>query len=129
MKINHIALWVSNLELMKQFYAKYFRGEPNTLYSNEKKQFRSHFLTFEDGCRLELMQRPDIGFIKDKGLSQQHGLTHIAFSVGSKEKVDEVTETLRVEGFKIIGEPRTTGDGYYESVVLDPESNQLEITI
>ncbi len=129
MKIEHLAIWVSDLEKMKKFYEKYFNTTPNELYHNPTKNFRSYFLSFESGCRLELMQKPEIpDNLNDFG-KQYKGIIHFAISVGSQEKVDQLTEQLRIDNCHIVGEPRTTGDGYYESVVLDPEGNRIEITI
>jgi len=128
MKIEHIALWVSDLEAMKDFYIKYFNAQANDLYTNPKKQFQSYFLSFESGARLELMRRADVQSSNNYE-SPIYGYTHLAFSAGSKSKVDQLTETLRNDGYQVIGQPRTTGDGYYESVILDPENDQLEITI
>lgn len=128
MKIDHIALWVHDLESMKAFYERYFGGKANEKYHNPTKQFYSYFISFEDGCRLELMQRPGI---VDRPKSYEHqemGLIHLAFSVGDKAAVDQLTNQLQRDGFSVVGQPRTTGDGYYESVVLDPEGNLLEIT-
>ena len=127
MKIEHIAIWTSDLEKMKDFYLHFFKLESNEKYYNPKKEFSSYFLSFEEGARIELMHRPDISEFMDN-MDAQLGLTHFAISVGSKEKVDALTETIRKNGFKVIGEPRTTGDGYYESVIADPEGNLIEIT-
>ena len=127
MKIEHIAIWTSDLEKMKDFYLHFFELESNEKYYNPKKEFSSYFLSFEKGARIELMHRPDISEFMDN-MDAQLGLTHFAISVGSKEKVDAFTETIRKNGFKVIGEPRTTGDGYYESVIADPEGNLIEIT-
>lgn len=129
MHIEHLAIWVDNLELMRSFYEKYFSAVSCKKYTNTKKQFNPYFLSFEDGgARIELMHRPDI----EKNNFLRHtikGYTHIAIAAGSKEKVNQITEQLRLDGYKIIGEPRTTGDGYYESVILDPEGNSIEITV
>lgn len=127
MKIEHIAIWTSDLEKMKDFYLHFFELESNEKYYNPKKQFSSYFLSFKKGARIELMHRPDISEFMDKK-DTNLGLAHFAISVGSKEKVDTITETIRKNGFKVIGEPRTTGDGYYESVIADPEGNLIEIT-
>ncbi|MGN7514097.1 MAG: VOC family protein [Allomuricauda sp.] len=127
MKIEHIALWTSDLEKMKEFYLNFFELESNEKYYNPKKEFSSYFLSFKKGARIELMHRPDISDFMDN-LDAKLGLTHFAISVGSKNKVDAITETIRKNGFKVIGEPRTTGDGYYESVIADPEGNWIEIT-
>ncbi|MFH7832924.1 VOC family protein [Bacillus luti] len=126
MKIEHVAIWVNDLERMRDFYKQYFDGEENSLYHNPKKQFKSYFITFEGGARLELMKQ--VG-IDDALQTQTIGYAHIAFSVGSKEKVNQLTDMLREAGYPVLNGPRTTGDGYYESVVSDPEGNQIEITI
>ena len=126
MRINHIAIWVRDLEKMRTFYEKYFQAKAGEKYHNPKKNFHSYFLTFDNDCRLELMFRPDI---EDHPKKEITGITHLAMSVGSKEKVNELTELFRKDGYAIVGEPRTTGDGYYESVILDPENNRIEITV
>lgn len=128
MKIEHIAIWVNDLEKMKQFYQNYLDGKPNSRYHNPIKNFTSYFLEFESGCRLELMHKTEISENVNNYDNQKIGITHLAFSTGSKENVDSLTERLRNDDYKIVGEPRTTGDGYYESVVLDPENNIVEIT-
>jgi lactoylglutathione lyase len=128
MKIEHLAIWVSDLEASRQFYETYFKATAGEKYHNPKKSFTSYFLSFGDGCRLELMHRPDISKVLQEG-HEAMGLTHFALSVGSKEKVDELTERLKNDGYVVVGQPRTTGDVYYESVVLDPEGNRLEITV
>ncbi len=129
MKIEHLAIWVKDLEKMKSFYQKYFNAQSNELYTNTSKNFRSYFLSFDTGCRLELMHKPEIPESLNDPEKQNTGLIHFAISVGSEEKVDQLTEQLRSDNFPIVGEPRTTGDGYYESVVLDPGGNRIEITI
>lgn len=127
MKIEHLAIWVSDLEAMRTFYTHYFDLVSGEKYINDKKGFTSYFLTFGNGLsRIELMNRLDITTdYKNRG--NMLGLAHIAFSVGSKDAVNQLTERLRSDHYTIVGEPRTTGDGYYESVVLDPEGNQIEI--
>ena len=128
MKIEHLAIWVSDLEKMRSFYEDYFSASSGQLYENPNKNFSSYFLSFEEGARLELMQKPEIPAQPDK--AREHlGIIHFAISVGTKEKVDALTERLKIDGYEIVGEPRTTGDGYYESVVLDPEGNRIEITV
>jgi len=115
------------LEKMKAFYLQFFELNANQKYFNPKKKFSSYFLSFDDGPRIELMHRPDIsGYLHESPI---FGLTHFAISVGSKQKVDEITETIRKQGYTIVGEPRITGDGYYESVIKDPEGNLIELTI
>ncbi|MDR6923025.1 VOC family protein [Chryseobacterium sp. 2987] len=128
MKIEHIAIWVKDLEKSRMFYQKYFGAVSNKKYHNPVKNFESYFLSFENGCRLELMTKSDIQENENSFEAQKYGIIHLAFSTGSHEKVDQLTETLRNDGYRIAGEPRTTGDGYYESVILDPEGNILEIT-
>lgn len=127
MKIDHIAIWTYNLEGLKNFYMQYFDASSNEIYHNHSKEFRSHFLSFDDDCRIEIMEMPSIPRSKNNILKQFTGLIHFAIQVGSKKNVDELTERLRTDGFKIIGEPRTTGDGCYESVFLDPDGNRVEI--
>ncbi len=124
MRIEHIAIWTEKLEELKEFYCKFFNGKSNEKYENKVKKFESYFISFESGCRLELMRRVDI---KEEERKERIGFTHLAFKVEGKEKVDEMTEELRKNGYKIVGEPRTTGDGYYESVVLDPDGNRIEL--
>ncbi|MBL7857999.1 MAG: VOC family protein [Cyclobacteriaceae bacterium] len=128
MKIEHLAIWVNNLEAVKSFYEKYFQARAGMKYVNTAKKFESYFLTFDEGARLELMHMPGIQS-RDDSHQLFIGISHFAISTGSTEKVDNLTEQLRLDGYEIIGEPRTTGDGYYESVVLDPEGNSVEITV
>ncbi|KAB7733216.1 glyoxalase [Rudanella paleaurantiibacter] len=129
MSIEHIAIWVRDLEGMRTFYQTYFGAMPNEKYTNARKGFSSYFLSFPDGGpRLELMQMPGIPDSQNDPMVQFTGLIHLAISVGSEADVDALTERLRADGYTIAGEPRRTGDGYYESVVLDPELNRLEIT-
>ncbi|UJH69202.1 VOC family protein [Allomuricauda sp. SCSIO 65647] len=127
MRIEHLAIWVADLEAMKDFYEIHFNARAGERYENPTKNFTSYFLDFGTGSRLELMHKPEIPFLVSQE-SERLGLVHFAISVGSKRKVDTLTEKLRADGFSIVGEPRTTGDGYYESVVLDPEGNRVEIT-
>jgi lactoylglutathione lyase len=130
MKIEHIALWTIDLERMKQFYENYFDAKPGEIYTNPAKKFTSCFLSFANGdCRLELMHDLTIEESLAKNAGKIPGYAHISISVGSKELVNIKTENLRSAGYEVISEPRLTGDGYYESVVLDPDGNYLEITI
>lgn len=129
MKIEHLAIWVQDLEKMKSFYECFFDARAGEKYHNPHKNFHSYFLSFTEGSRLELMHRPVIPANQNDVLKEALGLIHFAMSVGTKEKVDALTATLDREGYQVIGAPRTTGDGYYESVVLDPEGNRIEITI
>ncbi|WP_124058794.1 VOC family protein [Vaginisenegalia massiliensis] len=125
MKIDHIGLWVRQLDVMKEFYCHYFMAQANTLYHNPKKSFKSYFLSFEDGTRLELMHKPQLA---DSPVNQ-YGYAHLAFNLGSKEAVDQLTQQLKADGYTHLDGPRTTGDGYYEAVVADPEGNLIELTI
>lgn len=127
MKIEHIALYVNNLEDAKNFFIKYFGATSNDGYHNSKTNFRSYFLSFDDGARLEIMNKPEMSDLP-KELART-GYAHIAFSVGSKEKVDALTTRLKADGYEVISGPRTTGDGYYESCIVAIEGNQIEITI
>ncbi len=127
MKIEHIAIWVCDLEKMRQFYQKYFGAACDQKYENPKKRFKSYFLTFESGVRLELMQRHDITQ-KIIGQVECLGLAHFAVSMESEQAVDNLTAQFKADGFTIMDGPRRTGDGYYESVILDPEGNRLELT-
>lgn len=128
MRIEHIAIWVKELEVLKDFYVKYFDASSNHKYRNEEKTFESYFLSFKDGGRLEIMGMKGI-LPRHNPLTHHYGYCHIAFSVGSKSKVSNLTTKLKQDGYTIINEPRMTGDGYFESVVLDPEGNRIEITI
>lgn len=131
MKIEHIAIWVKDIDKVCEFYRKYFGGVVHPIYHNPAKQFTSRFITFDDGARLEIMHRPEIKQIEMFHVEQlEHlGYAHVSFSVGSKEEVDHLTQQMSSDGIQVVGQPRTTGDGYYESVVLDPEGNRVEITI
>ena len=128
MKIEHLAIWVDDLEIMRAFYLKYFDTTSGNKYINEKNQYTAYFIYFgEDKTRLELMHKPNITpTIGQRGFAK--GIAHFTISVGGKEKVSELTKTLRSDGYTIFSEPRTKGDGYYESVVLDPEGNYLEVS-
>ena len=127
MIIDHIAMYVNDLEAARDFFVSYLNGKPNNGYHNSNTGFRSYFISFDDGARLELMNKPEMQDV-EKPLNRT-GYIHIAFSVGSKAKVDELTEKLRSAGFKVVSGPRTTGDGYYESCIVGIEDNQIEITI
>ena len=127
MKIEHIAMYVKDLEKTKTFFEIYLNARANAGYHNPKTDFRSYFLSFDDGARLEIMNKPQMQD-SPKALTQT-GYIHIASSVGSKEKVDELTAKLKEDGYEIISGPRITGDGYYESCVVGIEGNQIEITV
>ena len=127
MKIEHIAMYVDDLEGAKDFFIKYFGAKPNEDYHNGKTGFRSYFLSFDDGARLEIMNSPLIE--ENEKPLYRSGYAHIAISLGSKEAVDELTEKLKTDGFKVISGPRNTGDGYYESAIIGFEGNVFEITV
>ncbi|MCD6566708.1 MAG: VOC family protein [Bacteroidales bacterium] len=128
MRIEHLAIWVHDLEEVKEFYIKYFEMKCSEKYTNINKSFSSYFLSFEGAStRIEIMSQPAITELRGEN-STSFGLTHFSISVGSKRKVDKLTEKLRFDGYKIVGETRTTGDGYYENVIEDCEGNWVEIT-
>ena len=105
MKIEHIAMYVNDLESAKEFFIKYFDAAPNNEYHNLKTNFRSYFLSFNDGARLELMNKPNM------------------------LDCEKLTAKLLSDGYEVISGPRTSGDGYYESSVICFEGNQIELTI
>lgn len=127
MKIEHIAMYVNDLEKTKEFFIKYLGAKSNEIYHNKNTDFKSYFLSFDSGARLEIMTRPNIQ--DEKKYLQRTGLIHIAFSLGTKERVDELTEILKRDGYEVLSGPRTTGDGYYESCILAIEENQIELTV
>ena len=129
MKIEHIAIWTKDIERLRNFYEKYFGARSGEKYTNPGKQFSSYFLTFSSGARLELMQRVDIQNFQGKAKQEYLGYVHLAISVGSKSKVNEMSRRLKDDGYILMDGPRITGDGYYESVILDPDSNRIEITV
>lgn len=128
MRIEHIALWTDDLERCKQFYVHYFGAVAGAGYANPKKGFESCFLSFTDGARIEAMKTTSLTPLAIESGVQRMGLTHFAVSIGSEEQVDALTQRLQADGFPILDGPRRTGDGYYESVVLDPDGNRIEIT-
>ena len=127
MKIEHIAMYVNDLEGARDFFVKYLGAVSNEGYHNKKTDFRSYFLTFDHGARLEIMHKPVMQDL-EKTLDRT-GFIHLAFSLGSKEAVDALTERMKADGYEVISGPRTTGDGYYESCIVGFEGNQIEITV
>ena len=127
MRIEHIAMYVNDLDNAKQFFERYMGAVSNTMYHNKTTDFKSYFLTFDDGARLEIMNKPVMDD-SEKSMNRT-GFIHIAFSVGSKEKVDLLTEQLKKDGYTVVSGPRTTGDGYYESCIVAVEGNQIELTV
>jgi lactoylglutathione lyase len=126
-RLDHAAMWTQDLERLAAFYAKYFGAIPGTRYVNEAKGFESRFLSFAGGARLELMCSSRLEPVRHAKGVQRMGLTHLALSVGSPQGVDALTQRLREDGFEVVDGPRHTGDGYYESVILDPDGNRIEI--
>ena len=126
MKIEHVALYVTDLEKAKDFFVTFLNGKANDGYYNSKTDFRSYFISFDDGARLELMTRPEL--VEQNKSPYRTGYAHVAFSVGSKEAVDELTAKLDAAGYSVTSGPRTTGDGYYESCIIALEDNMIEIT-
>ena len=127
MRIEHVAMYVNELENARSFFVKYFHAVSNARYHNQTTDFQSYFLSFDDGARLEIMKKPQM--IDDEKALERTGYIHIAFSLGSKEAVDELTERMKCDGYDVISGPRTTGDGYYESCIVGIEGNQIEITV
>lgn len=127
MKIEHIAMYVQDLEKTRDFFVKYFAAKSNAMYHNPNTDFKSYFLSFDDGARLEIMQKPGVEAQTENQM--RTGFIHMAISVGSKEQVDTLTETLKQDGYTVTSGPRTTGDGYYESCVVAVEGNLIEITV
>lgn len=125
MEIHHIAIWTKDLEAMKAFYTHYLGGKSNQKYINPVKKFESYFISFDGGAKIELMHS---ALLTEQTVEEDPwGISHIAFVLDSKEAVIKLTEKLRSDGIRIVGEPRTTGDGYFESVILDIEGNRIEL--
>jgi lactoylglutathione lyase len=127
MHIEHVAIWTTNLERLVNFYQTFFGASAGPKYVNERKQFESYFLSFSSGARIEIMSTPYA--TNPESSQRQSGYAHIAISTGSRERVESITHQIAQAGYQVISGPRTTGDGYYESVVLDPDGNRVEITI
>ena len=127
MRLEHIALYVDDLEAARRFFMDYFDAQSNDGYSNPRTGLRTYFLTFEGGSRLEIMNKPSMEDIAKP--VNRTGYIHIAFSVGSVGEVDRLTRQFREDGFEVLSGPRTTGDGYYESCIVVFEGNQIEITV
>ncbi|MDB6098715.1 MAG: glyoxalase family protein [Gammaproteobacteria bacterium] len=129
LRIEHVAFWTTDIERLASFYATYFGATVGPKYVNQKKGYESRFLSFEGGARIELMKSSTLAPVVLERGAQRMGLTHVAVSIGSEQRVDELTGRLKRDGFEIVDGPRHTGDGYYESVVLDPDGNRIEVTI
>jgi lactoylglutathione lyase len=128
-RIEHVAFWTEDLDCLADFYAKYFGATADPKYVNPAKGFESRFLSFEGGARIEVMKSSILNPVKHAPGAHRMGLAHLAVSVGSTQRVDELTQRLRQDGFEVVDGPRSTGDGYYESVVLDPDGNRIEVTV
>lgn len=129
MRIEHVAFWTEELERLVDFYEKYFGAAAGSRYLNPAKGYESRFLSFEGGARIEVMRSSTLNPLKHEPGAHRMGLAHLAIGVGSQPRVEELTGRLRQDGFKVVDGPRRTGDGYFESVVLDPDGNRIEITI
>ena len=127
MKIEHAAMYVNNLEAARDFFVNYLDGKANDGYQNKTTGFRSYFISFDGGARLEIMNKPQL--VDAEKSTNRTGYAHLAFSAGSKDAVDKLTERLKKDGFEVLSGPRTTGDGYYESCIIGIENNLIEITV
>lgn len=129
MRLDHVAIWSEDIDLLRDFYVRFFGGQSNEKYINVKNGFQSYFITFKTGARLELMSMPGIAQNRNEPISKQHmGIIHIAFGVETMAEVDKNAEQLEAEGYSILTKPRKTGDGYYEFEALDPDCNRIEVT-
>lgn len=126
MRIHHVAMFVNDLEASREFFIRYFGGASNEMYHNPKTGLKTYILSFNGETKLEIMYRPDV--VPAEKVISQTGYAHLSFSVGSKQEVDKLTEVLRENGYRVASEPRTTGDGFYESCIADNEGNLIEIT-
>ena len=124
LSIEHLALWTEDIERLRQFYERYLGAQAGELYRSKTQQLLSYFLTFSGGARLEIMTSPQL---EARQTGRRVGLAHFALRVGSREHVNQFVERLRLEMVEIAGEPRLTGDGYYEAIILDPDGNSIEL--
>lgn len=127
--IEHIALWVHDLDAFCAFYERVFGASVSPQYENPTKGFCSRFLSFSTGARIEAMTTTTLSPIDLPAGAQRIGLTHFALALGSEALVDQLTAELKAQGVTVLDGPRRTGDGYYESVILDPEGNRIELTV
>lgn len=129
MRLEHIAIWTPRLEVLRDFYVRHFHCTAGPLYESRAHPFRSYFLTFPDGgARMEIMEQPELDSSPAGAAPDHTGLSHFALSLGNEDAVRETTERLRAAGVRVVSEPRRTGDGYYESAVLDLDGNRIELT-
>lgn len=129
MNIDHVAIWTTQLEKLKDYYIKYFNGRANKKYLNKEKQFESYFVSFDSGARLELMHMPGIPENLNDTVEKQHqGIIHLSFGMENMDMVDSKFNELTRDGYKILRSPRKTGDGYYEFETLDPDNNRIEVS-
>ena len=129
MHIEHIAIWTKHLEQLRDFYETYFQARAGVKYRNAARHYESYFLTFSSGARLELMYSSSVPETQNDAKKQFTGFIHLSFATGGQDRVDALTARLRKDGYRVVHDPRRTGDGYYESVVLDPDGNRIEITV
>jgi lactoylglutathione lyase len=132
MKLEHIAIWTHQLEALKDFYVRYFDAVPNQKYISDKGErgvLNTYFLSFDGGARIEIMTLPVIPESDNRGGHESTGLTHLALAVATNGELDALYERLKSDDVPIVGAPRTTGDGYYECCVLDPDGNRVEVTV
>lgn len=127
MKLHHVAIWVNDLNKIKDYYMQHFGAVVNELYVNKTTGLNSYFLSFPSGSQIEILYRPDIPDNLNDTIAQYKGYTHLAFEVESREEVDSKAKELQAAGYPILRGPRVTGDGYYEFETLDPENNRLEV--
>jgi lactoylglutathione lyase len=127
--LDHVAIWTTHLEKLKDFYVKYFNGTANEKYINKDTGFESYFLTFDSGSRLEIMQKHGIPEnLNDTVIKQHQGLIHLSFAVDNMDIVVQKSQDMKKEGFRILRGPRRTGDGYFEFETLDPDNNRIEVS-
>lgn len=129
MKLEHVAIWTHQPEILKDYYVRFFSGKSNTQYFNPVRNFRSYFISFDSGARLEIMSMPGVPENTNDRVVRQHlGIIHLAFAVNTMKEVEAKGEELRSAGYPILSGPRKTGDGYYELETLDPDNNRIEVT-